>query len=82
MNVKRASFATAEQTMSLTGMEIGGVTPVGLPPMPIYIDAAVMNTAGGVIIGGGNRSSKLLVEPAELRKIPQVEVVDGLAAPR
>lgn len=82
MNVKRASFATSEQTMALTGMEIGGVTPIGLPPMPIYVDAAVMCRAGGVIIGGGNRSSKLLIEPAELRKIPQVEVIDGLAAPR
>jgi prolyl-tRNA editing enzyme YbaK/EbsC (Cys-tRNA(Pro) deacylase) len=79
LGVKRASFASAEQTLQLTGMLIGGVTPVGLPDMPIYVDAAVMGRADGVIIGGGNRSSKLLVKPAELLKIPGVEVIEGLA---
>lgn len=79
LDVKRASFASAEQTLALTGMEIGGVTPVGLPEMPIFVDSQVMNSAGKVVIGGGNRSSKLLVSPAELLKIPLVQVIEGLA---
>lgn len=79
LGVKRASFASAGQTLALTGMEIGGVTPVGLPEMPIFVDAAVMNSGGKVVIGGGNRSSKLLIEPGELLKIPHAQVIEGLA---
>lgn len=78
MAVRRASFASAEQTLELTGMLIGGVTPVGLPEMPIYVDAAVMARQDGVIIGGGNRSSKLLLKPSELLKIPGVQVIEAL----
>jgi prolyl-tRNA editing enzyme YbaK/EbsC (Cys-tRNA(Pro) deacylase) len=82
MGVKKASFASADQTLALTGMMIGGVTVAGLPAdLPVYIDAAVM-TRDKVIVGGGNRSSKLLVAPAELRKLPGVQVIEGLAAPR
>lgn len=82
LNGRKASFASAEQTLALTGMQIGGVTPIGLPSIPIYIDAAVMDQVGGVIIGGGNRSSKILVAPAELLKLPGAEVVSGLANPK
>lgn len=35
-----------------------------------------------VVMGGGNRSSKIVLSPAELLKLPGVEVVDGLATPR
>jgi prolyl-tRNA editing enzyme YbaK/EbsC (Cys-tRNA(Pro) deacylase) len=79
MGVKKASFASADQTLALTGMMIGGVTVAGLPAtLPIYVDAAVM-ACERVIIGGGNRSSKLLLPPAELRKLPGLQVIEGLA---
>ena len=82
MGVKRASFATAEQTKELTGMEIGGVTPYGLPDdLPVYVDAAVMDQAE-VVTGGGNRSSKVVLSPQELKKLPNVQVVEGLAKPK
>jgi Cys-tRNA(Pro) deacylase len=82
LGVKKASFATAEQTKELTGMEIGGVTPFGLPEeLPIYVDAAVMEQKE-VVVGGGNRSSKVVLGPQELKKIPHLEVVESLAAPR
>lgn len=81
LGVKRCSFASAEQTLELTEMQIGGVTPVGLPEMPIYIDASVMNNEK-IVLGGGNRSSKLLLKPAELHKIPTVQVIEGLGIPR
>src|SRR3954462_6025407 len=43
LGAKRASFATADETESLTGMRIGGVTVFGLPPeLPLWVDSAVM----------------------------------------
>lgn len=79
--VKKASFASADETADMTGMQIGGVTPYGLPAgLPIWIDAAVMECAE-VIVGGGSRDRKLLVPPASLAALPGAEVVDGLANP-
>ena len=80
--IRKLSFATADQTKELSGMQIGGVTVVGLPEnLAIYIDAAVMG-CHEVIMGGGNRSSKLVVTPKELIKLPNIQVVEGLALPR
>lgn len=79
LGTRKASFATAEETRALTGMEIGGVTAVGLPEgLAVWVDAAVM-TRGRIVLGGGSRRAKLVVEPAELLKVPGVVVVDGLA---
>ena len=78
LGVKKASFASQEFTRDHTGMEIGGVTAVGIQDMPIYIDAAVM-AVPEVVMGGGNRSSKLLLAPKELTKLPNVTIVDDLA---
>ena len=79
--VKRLSFADEETTMDLTGMMIGGVTPFGIDDLPIYVDRAVMEQVR-VVMGGGNRSSKLLLNPNELTKLPNVVVVEGLAKPK
>ena len=79
--VKRLSFADQEATMDRTGMMIGGVTAFGIADLPIYVDSAVMEQAR-VVMGGGNRSSKLLLNPHELTKLPNVVVVEGLAKPR
>jgi prolyl-tRNA editing enzyme YbaK/EbsC (Cys-tRNA(Pro) deacylase) len=74
----RASFASAEEVERVTGMTIGGVTPVGITGMPIWIDARVMSRQR-IIIGGGNRSSKILAPPALFLALPNAEVVEGLA---
>ena len=64
LGVRKASFASADQTRELTGMMIGGVTPFGLPDdLPLYIDARVMSQAT-VVIGGGSRSMKIRLAPA------------------
>jgi prolyl-tRNA editing enzyme YbaK/EbsC (Cys-tRNA(Pro) deacylase) len=77
---RKASFAAADETRELTGMEIGGVTPFGLPPdLPIWVDAAVM-ARPRVVLGGGSRNWKVIAPPAILLALPNVEVVDGLAA--
>ena len=81
LGVRKASFASAEETRALTGMLIGGVTPFGLPDgLPLYVDARVMELER-VIVGGGGRSSKLAVAPAVFRRMPAAEVVEGLAIP-
>ncbi len=81
MGVRKASFASADQTMDLTGMQIGGVTPFGTATdLRLWIDAAVMEREQ-LIIGGGSRDRKLLVPPATLAGHPGAEVVDGLANP-
>ena len=81
LDVKRLSFADADTTVALTGMQIGGVTAFGIDGLPVYVDAAVMGVER-VVMGGGNRSSKVLIKPSQLLKIPSARVVDGLANPR
>ena len=81
MGIKRASFADGETTNKITGMIIGGVTAIGISDLPIYIDSRVMEQAE-VVMGGGNRSSKVLLNPQELLKLPNVEVVENLAQPK
>lgn len=82
MGVRKASFAGADPVRELTGMEIGGVTPFGLPAdLPVLVDARVLRPAW-IILGGGNRSSKLRVAPDVLRAIPTVRIVEGLATER
>jgi prolyl-tRNA editing enzyme YbaK/EbsC (Cys-tRNA(Pro) deacylase) len=73
---KRLSFAAGEETAALSGMEIGGVTLIGLPDsVPILIDSLVMEKAA-VIVGGGNRTSKIRLAPGELLKLPGARVAD------
>lgn len=79
LEVPRVSFATAEETRELTGMVIGGVTLLALPPdLPLYVDDRVM-ALDYVILGGGSRSSKIKLVPDALRKLPGFTVVTGLA---
>jgi prolyl-tRNA editing enzyme YbaK/EbsC (Cys-tRNA(Pro) deacylase) len=77
--VKKSSFASADETIEITGMQIGGVTPYGLPSgLPIWIDSRIMECEQ-VIVGGGSRDRKLLVPPASLAALPHAELVDDLA---
>jgi len=76
---RKASFAPAEETRVITGMEIGGVTVFGLPPdLPVWIDSRVMEPER-IVLGGGSRSFKVLAPPSILLRLPNVEVVEGLA---
>jgi len=79
LGTRKASFAGADETRDLTGMEIGGVTPFGLPiGLPVWIDAAVM-ARPRVVLGGGSRSWKVIASPEILLQLPSAEAVDGLA---
>jgi len=81
LEVKRCSFATGEQTVETTEMQIGGVTPIGIDNMPVYLDSAVMDNET-VLLGGGNRATKLIIRPSELTKLSNVQIVKGLGLPR
>jgi len=79
LGTRKASFAPADATRAITGMEIGGVTVFGLPrDLPIWVDARVL-TRKRVVVGGGSRSWKVLLDPDALASMPGVEVVEGLA---
>lgn len=81
LGVRKVSFAPADLTRELTGMEIGGVTVPGLPDgLPIWVDEAVAGTPS-VVIGAGTRSAKIRLAGSDLARLPGVEVIAGLAFP-
>ena len=76
---RRVSFASAQETECLTGMTLGGVTPLALPvDFPLWVDSRIMQRRE-VILGGGNRHSKIRVPPAIFEQSAGAEVVEGLA---
>mgnify|MGYP001827829839 CR=1 FL=1 len=80
LGTRKASFASAEQTREMTGMAIGGVTPIGLPgELPLWVDARVMERER-IILGGGSRDRKVYAPPAILAALG-AEVVSDLAKP-
>jgi prolyl-tRNA editing enzyme YbaK/EbsC (Cys-tRNA(Pro) deacylase) len=79
LGTRKASFAPAEETATLTGMQIGGVTVFGLPDdLPTWVDSRVM-TRERIVLGGGSRSWKVIAAPSILLAVPGVEIVEGLA---
>ncbi len=79
MGVPRLSFASAEETESLTGMTVGGVTPFTLPnDLQVYADEKLL-ALDYVILGSGSRSSKIQIAPDALRKLPKIQFVSGLS---
>ncbi len=78
--VRKASFASPEETRELTGMAIGGVTPLALPDgLPLWVDDRVM-ARPTIVLGGGSRSLKIRVAPELFDRMPASEIVPGLAA--
>jgi prolyl-tRNA editing enzyme YbaK/EbsC (Cys-tRNA(Pro) deacylase) len=80
LEARKASFAPMDEAVTLTGMEFGGITPIGLPaPWPILVDRAVLDREV-VVIGSGLRRSKIALPSAALTELPGAEVIDGLAS--
>jgi prolyl-tRNA editing enzyme YbaK/EbsC (Cys-tRNA(Pro) deacylase) len=78
LGARKASFGPVDAVTAATGMEYGGITPLGLPPdWPVLVDAAVA-TLGSVVIGSGIRGSKLWLPGRLLTEIPGAKVLDGL----
>ena len=81
LDVRKASFMSMEAAVEATGMEYGGITPLGLPTeWPILVDAAAAELPYA-IVGSGVRRSKLALPGAALADLPGATVVDGLARP-
>ena len=81
LGARRVSFASAEETRRLSGMVLGGVTPVALPSeLPVWVDARVM-AADYIVLGAGVREAKIKVSPLLFETLPAAEIVVGLAVP-
>lgn len=81
MDVRKASFASMDQAVELTGMAYGGITALGLPTgWPVLVDSAVADCPE-LVIGSGLRGSKLLITGESLTSLSGAEIIEGLAKP-
>ena len=79
LSTHKVSFTNIEETEKLTNMQIGGVTPIELPKdLPLWVDPRVMQRKI-IVLGGGNRTSKIKISPNIFNYIPNTEIVVGLA---
>jgi prolyl-tRNA editing enzyme YbaK/EbsC (Cys-tRNA(Pro) deacylase) len=78
LGARKASFASMETATGETGMEYGGITPVGLPTgWPVLVDAAVVDLPY-VLVGSGRRRGKLLLPGKAFAELPGALVLEGL----
>jgi len=76
--VRKASFGPVDEVTALTGMEYGGITPIGLPAgWPVLVDAVAAKLAS-IVIGSGIRGSKLRLPARLLAELPGAQVLSGL----
>lgn len=79
LGAKKVSFASAGETLDLTGQAIGGVTVFGIPEeIPIWVDPAVLEH-DWVVVGAGTRTAKIRLDPEVFADHPRFEVVPDLA---
>lgn len=79
LDVRKASFLPMERATEESGMEYGGIGPIGLPEhYRILVDARVVER-DHVIIGSGIRGSKIILPGAAVGELPGAEVVADLA---
>lgn len=78
LGARRASFAPMDDAVALTGMEYGGITPIGLPDdWALLIDARVA-ALPSAIVGAGIRGAKLSLPGGVLAALPGAQVIDDL----
>lgn len=79
LDTRKASFMPMERAVTATGMEHGGITPIGLPEdWPVLVDGRVVGQPQ-VVIGSGLRRSKLRMPGGLVPSLPRVRVVEDLA---
>jgi len=80
LGVRKVSFAGMDDAVARTGMEYGGITPVGLPAdWPLLVDEAVARSPW-IVVGSGLRASKLLIPGVDAARLPRAEVLSLAAA--
>ncbi|GHH28445.1 YbaK/EbsC family protein [Streptomyces lanatus] len=78
LGARKASFASMDTATGETGMEYGGITPLGLPAdWPVLVDSAVVDLPY-VLVGSGRRRGKLLVPGKAFAELPGAVVLEGL----
>lgn len=79
LDARRASFTPMDEATALTGMEYGGITPLGLPSeWRLLVDSRI-GELPRIIIGAGIRGAKLFLPGSVLAGLPRAEIVEGLA---
>jgi prolyl-tRNA editing enzyme YbaK/EbsC (Cys-tRNA(Pro) deacylase) len=79
LDVRKCSFLSMDRAVEETGMEYGGITPIGLPTAwRLMVDPRVLDVEVAVI-GSGVRRSKLLIPGRLAGELPAAEVIEGLA---
>jgi prolyl-tRNA editing enzyme YbaK/EbsC (Cys-tRNA(Pro) deacylase) len=82
LDARKASFAPMDDAVELSGMEYGGITPIGLPAdWPVFIDSRIVDLPQ-IVIGSGVRHSKLVLSGATLASLPTAQVIEQLAQER
>jgi len=82
LDVRKASFLPTDRAVAESGMEYGGITPIGLPDgWRVLLDARIATDGEPALVGSGLRRSKLLLPGALLARLPGIELVDGLGLP-
>lgn len=70
LDVRKLSFASMADAVRETGMEYGGITPIGLPAeWPLLVDEHVAATPW-VVVGSGRRGSKLAIPGEAAGRLP------------
>ncbi|MCN9240983.1 YbaK/EbsC family protein [Streptomyces sp. RY43-2] len=78
LGARKASFAPMEVATGETGMEYGGITPLGLPgSWPVLVDSSVVDLPC-VLVGSGRRRGKLLVPGKAFAELANAVVLEGL----
>ena len=79
LGARKVSFADIGETVELTAMNIGGVTPLSLPSnLPLWVDSKIMQRST-IVLGGGNRSSKIKISPKIFNYTLNTEIIKSLA---
>lgn len=75
LDVRKISFAGMDEAVRQTGMEYGGITPIGLPASwPILIDEAVARL-DMIVVGSGIRGSKIAMLGRSAANLPNAEIL-------
>jgi len=79
LDARKASFAPMDDAVSLSGMEYGGITPLGLPAdWPILVDSRIVSLPS-IVVGSGLRRSKIVMPGSVLAALPGAQVIEDLA---
>jgi len=79
LDARKASFAPMEDAVRLSGMEFGGITPIGLPASWLLLVDSRVVAMPHVVVGSGVRHSKIALPGPALGALPGAEVIEGLA---